>query len=142
MCRYVLQVAQCVDTLCKYLQNIIQNPTEEKFRKIRMSNRIYQDRVAPLEGTQDFLIAAGFKVMKLPFQDGEEDFWAFSEDNLDNSETLQVSVLFLFFEMMIGRRTFFEMLVTIYKTTWCHNPNTFSFFRYCMMHYKALNPFP
>jgi hypothetical protein len=82
-----------------------------------MSNRIYQDRVAPLEGTQDFLIAAGFEVMKLPFQDGEEDFWVFSEDNLDSNETLQVSVLFLLFEMIIGCRTFFEMLVTIYKTT-------------------------
>ncbi|PNF29425.1 UBX domain-containing protein 6 [Cryptotermes secundus] len=84
------KVAQCVDTLCKYIQNIIQNPAEEKFRKIRMSNRIYQDRVAPLEGTQDFLIAAGFKVMRIPFQDGEEDFWVFSEDNLDNNETLQI----------------------------------------------------
>lgn len=84
------KVAQCVDTLCRYLLNIIQNPTEEKFRKIRMSNRVYQDRVAPLEGTQDFLIAAGCKAMKLPFQDGEEDFWVFSEDNLDGSETLQI----------------------------------------------------
>jgi hypothetical protein len=57
-----------------------------------MSNRVYQDKVAALEGTQDFLMAAGFKVVKLPFQDGEEDFWVFSEDNLDSSETLQVSV--------------------------------------------------
>jgi hypothetical protein len=62
-----------------------------------MSNRVYQDKVAPLEGTQEFLIAAGFKVVKLPFQDGEEDFWVFSEDNLDSNETLQVSVLLLFF---------------------------------------------
>jgi UBX domain-containing protein 6 len=93
----VLKVAQCVDTLCRYLQNIIQNPTEEKFRKIRISNRIYEDKVASLEGTQEFLTAAGFKVMKLPFQDGEEDFWVFSEDNLDSSETLQVSILLLGF---------------------------------------------
>jgi UBX domain-containing protein 6 len=94
----MLQVGQCVDTLCKYLENIIQNPAEEKFQKIRMSNRVYQDRVAPLEGTQDFLVAAGFKVVKLPFQDGEEDFWVFSEENLDNKETLQVSIPILFLE--------------------------------------------
>jgi hypothetical protein len=66
-----------------------------------MSNRVYQDRVAPLEGTQDFLIAAGFKVMKLPFQDGEEDFWAFSEDNLDSNETLQVSVLLFIYFLLV-----------------------------------------
>jgi len=97
-CGCMLQVGQCVDTLCKYLENIIQNPAEEKFQKIRMSNRVYQDRVAPLEGTQDFLVAAGFKVVKLPFQDGEEDFWVFSEENLDNKETLQVSIPILFLE--------------------------------------------
>jgi UBX domain-containing protein 6 len=127
MCRYMLQVAQCVDTLCRYLQNIMQNPTEEKFQKIRMSNRVYQERVAPLEGIQDFLIAAGFKAMKLPFQDGEEDFWVFSEDNLDSNETLQVSVLYLFFERMIGCSTFCDMLVTIYETTCWHNPYDFIF---------------
>ncbi|PSN49658.1 hypothetical protein C0J52_21727 [Blattella germanica] len=69
------KVAPCVETLCRYLENIIQNPTEEKFRKIRFSNRVYQDKVACLEGTQDFLMAAGFEVQRLPFQDGEEDFW-------------------------------------------------------------------
>jgi len=90
----LLQVGQCVDTLCKYLENIIQNPSEEKFQKIRMTNRVYQDRVAHMEGAQDFLIAAGFKVEKLPYQDGEEDFWVFSEENLDSTETMQVSISF------------------------------------------------
>jgi len=90
----LLQVGQCVDTLCKYLENIIQNPSEEKFQKIRMTNRVYQDRVAHVEGAQDFLIAAGFKVEKLPYQDGEEDFWVFSEENLDSKETLHVSISF------------------------------------------------
>jgi UBX domain-containing protein 6 len=78
------------------MENIIQNPSEEKFRKIRVSNRVYQDRVAQVEGTQDFLMAAGFNITKLPYQDGEEDFWMFSEENLDSTETLHVSIcLFL-----------------------------------------------
>jgi hypothetical protein len=76
------------------LDNITQNPTEEKFQKIRITNRVYQDRVAHVEGAQDFLIAAGFKVEKLPYQDGEEDFWVFSNENLDNEQTLQVSISF------------------------------------------------
>lgn len=87
-----------------------------------MSNRVYQDRVAQLEGTQDFLIAAGFKIMKLPYQDGEEDFWVFSEGNLDSSETLHVSMSMLFLKTLrfiaalkmeaVGSS---EMLVTIHK---------------------------
>lgn len=84
------KVGHCVDTLCKYMENIIQNPSEEKFRKIRVSNRVYQDRVAQVEGTQDFLMAAGFNITKLPYQDGEEDFWMFSEENLDSTETLHI----------------------------------------------------
>ncbi|KAJ9579045.1 hypothetical protein L9F63_024848 [Diploptera punctata] len=84
------KVNVCVETLCKYLENIIQNPGEEKYRKIRVSNRAFQDRVACLEGTNDFLIAAGFELKNLPFQEGEDDFWVYSEDNLESSDTLQV----------------------------------------------------
>lgn len=32
----------CVDTLVKYLKNIAENPTEEKFRKIRWGNKALQ----------------------------------------------------------------------------------------------------
>jgi hypothetical protein len=38
--------------------------------------------------------------MKLPFQDGEEDFWVFSEENLDSNDTLQVSVSFKFLKTL------------------------------------------
>lgn len=50
----------CIETLKKYLQNLINNPTEEKFHKIRMSNRIFCDKVANAEGSAEFLRAAGF----------------------------------------------------------------------------------
>lgn len=50
----------CIETLKKYLENIIQNPSEEKFQKIRCSNRIFQEKVANIEGSKEFLKAAGF----------------------------------------------------------------------------------
>lgn len=50
----------CIETITKYLQNIIQHPDEEKYRKIRQSNRIFCDKVLPCEGALDFLLAAGF----------------------------------------------------------------------------------
>ena len=38
----------------------MQNPTEEKFRKIRKSNKAYQERIVTIEGSDLFLQAAGF----------------------------------------------------------------------------------
>ena len=35
----------CVSTLCKYLDNILNNPTEEKFRKIKKTNKVYLEKV-------------------------------------------------------------------------------------------------
>ena len=73
-----------VETLCKYIDNIVNNPTEIKFRKIRKSNKAFSERVASLEGTQQFLEGCGFILTKLEGPDGTmEDFWFFPEDNTD-----------------------------------------------------------
>lgn len=50
-----------VETLCRYLNNIVDHPGEEKYRRIRLNNRIFQERVLPLEGALEFLQAAGFE---------------------------------------------------------------------------------
>lgn len=36
------RIDACVETLGKYLENIINNPEEEKYQKIRMQNRVFQ----------------------------------------------------------------------------------------------------
>ena len=78
------RVELCVETLCKYLDNIVNNPTEPKFRKIRKSNRAFQERVASLDGSQEFLEGCGFEVRQLEGADGVlEDFWYFPEENTD-----------------------------------------------------------
>lgn len=51
---------QCIDTLAKYVGNIVTNPDEEKYRKIRLSNRHFAERVRGVEGGYEFLIGAGF----------------------------------------------------------------------------------
>jgi hypothetical protein len=38
----LFQVKVCVATLSKYLENILLNPTDDKFRKIRKSNKAFQ----------------------------------------------------------------------------------------------------
>lgn len=82
------KVDNCVETLGKYLDNIMKHPEEEKYRKIRINNRIFQDKVLPIEGAVDFLNAAGFWPKKIQNNDVEEDFLVWSPENC-NIENLQ-----------------------------------------------------
>lgn len=67
----------CIDTLSKYLENIIQHPDDEKYRKIRQSNRIFSEKVQPCEGALDFLLGAGFVEQDI---DGES-FLIYSDES-------------------------------------------------------------
>lgn len=60
-CNVIDKAEDCIETLKKYLTNIISNPTETKYQRIRMTNRIFCDKVANVEGSMEFLKAAGFK---------------------------------------------------------------------------------
>ncbi|XP_075217334.1 GDI interacting protein 3 isoform X2 [Lycorma delicatula] len=82
------KVEQCVETLSRYLENIIQNPDEEKYRKIRMSNKVFTEKVSGMEGAMEFLNAAGFKYEMLPFQDTQEQFLVFYESELHSIDNL------------------------------------------------------
>lgn len=49
------------ETLQKYVQNLIEHPEEPKYRRIRMSNKAFQERILPVKGGLEFLLACGFK---------------------------------------------------------------------------------
>lgn len=85
------QVNNCVATIQKYLDNIIRNPDDEKYHRIKLSNRVFQEKVLPLEGTTEFLEAAGFVKQKLTVNDTEEEFFVISNVCEDALENLQVS---------------------------------------------------
>lgn len=89
------KIENCVDTLKKYLENIINNPTEEKYWKIRMGNKVFQDKVLPLEGVMEFFKVAGFTKELLAVGDKpEEDYFVWSPEysTIDNL-TMLVEVL-------------------------------------------------
>uniref|UniRef100_A0A915HKD7 UBX domain-containing protein n=1 Tax=Romanomermis culicivorax TaxID=13658 RepID=A0A915HKD7_ROMCU len=50
-----------IEILSKYLQNIIQSPDEEKFRRIKTSNRVFVEKVSKLKGGVEFLKSVGFE---------------------------------------------------------------------------------
>lgn len=55
-----------------------------------MSNRVFSEKVQPIEGSNEVLFAAGFRQQKLKLQEDEEDFLVFNMSNVDEIESLQV----------------------------------------------------
>ncbi|KAL5562119.1 hypothetical protein UlMin_031866 [Ulmus minor] len=55
------RVKRAFQTLLFCVGNVARNPDEEKFRKIRMSNPLFQDRIGSLQGGVEFLKLCGFE---------------------------------------------------------------------------------
>ncbi|KAJ8774226.1 hypothetical protein K2173_009657 [Erythroxylum novogranatense] len=55
------RVKRAFQTLLTYIGNVVKSPNEEKFRKIRLNNQAFQDRVGSLQGGIEFLELCGFE---------------------------------------------------------------------------------
>ncbi|KAA0202922.1 hypothetical protein HAZT_HAZT010573 [Hyalella azteca] len=62
----------CVDTLRKYLHNVILHPSEEKYRRIRVGNPAFSERVAAMQGGVELLRAVGFIEQQLSQQPDDQ----------------------------------------------------------------------
>ena len=56
-------VTTCFQTMQKYLANIYKDPSQDKFRNIRLSNPAFQQRVGAFAGSIEALELCGFKVI-------------------------------------------------------------------------------
>ncbi|KAF6029257.1 UBXN6 [Bugula neritina] len=87
----VEKVRVCIETLCRYIDNLLENPGVEKFRKIRCSNKAFQERVASVTGGTQFLLCAGYEQARLPGpNNAEEDFFIISEESSIDIEKLNL----------------------------------------------------
>ncbi|KFU92042.1 UBX domain-containing protein 6, partial [Chaetura pelagica] len=80
-----------VETMAKYLDNIYLHPEEEKYRKIKLQNKVFQERISCLEGIHRFFQAVGFemKTLPVPGQETPEEFYVLKEDMLTRLEDLK-----------------------------------------------------
>ncbi|NWR89103.1 UBXN6 protein, partial [Furnarius figulus] len=89
-----------VETMAKYLDNIYLHPEEEKYRKIKLQNKVFQERISCLEGTHRFFQAVGFETKTLPVpgqgkeaqassEEQEEQYYVLREDMLARLEELR-----------------------------------------------------
>ncbi|KAM9386075.1 UBX domain-containing protein 6 [Pholidichthys leucotaenia] len=85
------KVKAAVDIISKYVENICKNPTEEKYRKIKLSNKVFQEKVHPVEGSREFLQALGFISTMLPVEvkEEEEEFLVLPEQSPDDLELMK-----------------------------------------------------
>ncbi|CAL9781414.1 unnamed protein product [Musa acuminata subsp. burmannicoides] len=58
------RVKRAFQTLLIYVRNVAMNPDAEKFRKIRLGNPNFQERVARLKGGMEFLELCGFEKLE------------------------------------------------------------------------------
>ncbi|XP_068145416.1 UBX domain-containing protein 6 [Drosophila tropicalis] len=87
-CNIKEKAEDCVATLIRYFENLIKNPDEEKFCKIRMSNKIFSDKVRYVEGALDVLQAAGFREVQID----DEPFLLWDKENLEEGLDLPTLV--------------------------------------------------
>ncbi len=84
----------------KFVDNILNNPKEEKYRKIRLENPIFKEKVYSCKYADMVLKKSGFKAKSISkFEPSpnepdvqievNEDFFVFEEDNLQNLEKLK-----------------------------------------------------
>ena len=83
-------VSKCVETICRYIDNVIGHPGEQKYARIRQKNKAFQERVLACTGANNFLMAVGFESQRLPHEDGEEDFFVLSEEKAQDHDHLTV----------------------------------------------------
>ena len=66
------EVDECIKTLIIILSNVLNSPTEEKYRKISIENKRYNETIAKFPGASKILLLAGFvqndKEIKLPLE--------------------------------------------------------------------------
>jgi UBX domain-containing protein 6 len=85
------KVEQCVRTIRRMFENIINNPSEEKYRRVKIESRAFQDKIKEVEGGLELLLAAGFENQDIETAPGQvEKFLIFPEEKLGEIEQLTV----------------------------------------------------
>ncbi|XP_048039057.1 UBX domain-containing protein 6 [Megalobrama amblycephala] len=86
------KVKAAIDIISKYIENICKNPTEEKYRKIKLSNRVFQEKVSVIEGSREYLQAVGFESTALPVdgEDRTEEYLVLPPQESDALEQIKV----------------------------------------------------
>ncbi|KAK6589234.1 hypothetical protein RS030_213283 [Cryptosporidium xiaoi] len=82
-------IIKCFSLLRTYISNILSNPYEEKYRKIRLSNPTFESKVLKYEGSLELLISCGF------VKDENGEFLIIPSDKTPDSFACSQAIKFL-----------------------------------------------
>lgn len=88
---------KCVETINRFVDNILKNPGEEKYRKLRVENAVFKEKVYSCKYSDLVMRAAGFTARSMPklSPDGQpsggetEDCFLYEESDLSRLESLK-----------------------------------------------------
>lgn len=90
---------KCIEILNKFTNNILDSPQEEKYRKIRVENAIFKEKVYTVKYADLVLKKAGFQATTIKRSEANadgsgttevnEDFFIYEGDNMDKLENLR-----------------------------------------------------
>ncbi|CAF0920603.1 unnamed protein product [Rotaria sordida] len=84
------------EIICKYFDNIISNPNEDKYRRIRLQNKIYLEKVFPLKYARELLQATGFISSddneSIIYQEHSFERLQLAHDTLMNSKPIKIQL--------------------------------------------------
>lgn len=89
---------KCVEILNKFVNNILNSPKEEKYRKIRVENAIFKEKVYAVKYADLVLKNSGFKATSLKKSESNaegvvvestEDYFVYEGDNMEKLESLK-----------------------------------------------------
>lgn len=87
----VKEADECVKVLEKYVKNLIDFPTNDKYRCIRLANPVLSEKVIDIEGGLDFLMAVGFKTA-LGGNDNTEPYLIYNPSKTNDLESIVKSL--------------------------------------------------
>jgi hypothetical protein len=85
---------KCIEILNKFVANILNSPHEEKYRKIRVENAIFKEKVYTVKYADLVLKKSGFKATTLSLNEVEEDYFVYEGDCMEKLETLKEALSF------------------------------------------------
>jgi hypothetical protein len=75
-----------IETIKKIIKNILQNPHEQKFRRLKLSGKVFSEKLLPIEGAIPLLYALGFE------ESADSEFLELPEPNINIKQDLRYAL--------------------------------------------------
>ncbi|CAF0764119.1 unnamed protein product [Brachionus calyciflorus] len=91
--KYKEKLDKCIEIINKFVDNILANPSEEKFRKIRLENPTFKEKVYSCKYADMVLKNSGFIAKTVKLDDGsDDDIFLYEGNDMEKLENLKMAL--------------------------------------------------